>query len=413
MRWNSLTLFAITFFVTIISFLLFVDAIEHNPEKSLIEDIPQCQDSDGGRFYDIKGFVGGIDASGNPFNLDDFCSDPNLLIEFYCNVDFFKQEAVGCPFGCLDGACLEQSPDNINSELFLQDSFCDDSDGGKFYRNRGFVIGIDDISNSYEKADVCITPTQLKELYCDLDTLKEETIECPYGCSDGVCLEKEVQRDPAENKTESKQPFCDESDGGKFYDIRGSVRGIDDLGNPYEEADNCLSSIQLRELYCDLNFPREEIINCPFGCLDDVCLKQEVRRDPIENITTPPQEPFCEDSDGGKVKHIRAFASGIDSSGNYFEAIETCIGIDGLNEFYCQDNVLLREEIYCNFGCERGTCVESDEQYISEYPNEPFERKEYIFEDITEEVKELLKKELYEAVRLEDDALKMKKNSGN
>ncbi|MFH1064446.1 MAG: hypothetical protein V1729_05170 [Candidatus Woesearchaeota archaeon] len=217
--------------------------------------LPTCSETDNGKDYEIKGSItekagfGGL--SGN-----DHCQNDIELNEYYC-LDTPKSTGgmadsirYKCPNGCKDGACL---PATLKS--------CNDSDGGKNYDVKGSVETSDFSGN-----DGCQDDTKLIEYYClttpsstgDMFGIEEHV--CPNGCSDGTCL-------PAPPKS------CIDSDGGKNYEVKGSVETSDFSGN-----DGCQDDTKLIEYYC-LTAPSPtgdmfgvEEYSCPNGCSDGTCL---------------------------------------------------------------------------------------------------------------------------------------------
>lgn len=69
-----------------------------------------CTDSDWGR-WSVKGTVSGKTDSGTAFSKTDVCKDATNLIEYWCDMPSllnYKQEIKSCPYGCKDGACIEE-----------------------------------------------------------------------------------------------------------------------------------------------------------------------------------------------------------------------------------------------------------------------------------------------------------------
>ena len=62
-----------------------------------------CTDTDGGKNYDVKGY---ITESG--VEVPDYCIDSYNLKEFFCDNRALKEIVYKCPDGCEDGACVEK-----------------------------------------------------------------------------------------------------------------------------------------------------------------------------------------------------------------------------------------------------------------------------------------------------------------
>jgi hypothetical protein len=64
-----------------------------------------CTDSDDGKNYYQKGT-----ATANGQNLTDQCNEDGTLMEKYCYGNEIEAETYQCPYGCQDGACIQQPP---------------------------------------------------------------------------------------------------------------------------------------------------------------------------------------------------------------------------------------------------------------------------------------------------------------
>ncbi len=87
-------------------------------------DLGSCNDSDGGKNYNVKGITSGINTDGTPFDFEDGCEVNNTKVhEYYCkepnlngnvfekrNNDYFDYT---CPNGCSNGACTGKSAGSI------------------------------------------------------------------------------------------------------------------------------------------------------------------------------------------------------------------------------------------------------------------------------------------------------------
>jgi len=98
----------------------------------LLEEV-SCTDSDGGEDYDVRGETKLTRSDGETFSYEDFCIDSEKLNEYSCNLATIDKEnclegcnldvQYNCPNGCVDGACVEETPSddlrdvNIASDL--------------------------------------------------------------------------------------------------------------------------------------------------------------------------------------------------------------------------------------------------------------------------------------------------------
>lgn len=143
---------------------------------------PECNDSDGGDNYFVKGVVSlkqdGANQSGN-----DYCVDNKTLVERKCQKDSSNRYLISminfvCPNGCVDGACVKVGGDtNVST--------CLDSDGGKDIFKAGAITLNGKKINDTD--DCKFNPQEIEELYCLPDgTYSSEIFKCPGLCQDTV-----------------------------------------------------------------------------------------------------------------------------------------------------------------------------------------------------------------------------------
>jgi len=140
---------------------------------------------------------------------------------------------------------------------------CTDSDGGINYYVKGtasYSYG----AKYYNYSDYCFSSTGLYERYCSGNYVYGTTYYCPYGCSNGACINV--------NETQA----CTDSDGGSNYYVKGTTKGIDGTKTDYCGKEEGVSDNpnQLVEYFCNpvgqnLN---NEIYICPYGCKDGACI---------------------------------------------------------------------------------------------------------------------------------------------
>jgi hypothetical protein len=205
-----------------------------------------------------------------------------------------------CEYGCENGFCKNKT---VEKECF-------DSDGGKNYYVKGVVE-----THTQRLEDHCNNDGTLTEKYCtETGEAKAETVGCPDGCSEGVCLSVN-QTDPCEgvtcsdgcyNESDRKYDgscvegecvydyeycpggcsegtclpdtsgyFCTDTDGGIDYTVKGYVNWSNGT-DPGYVSDYCSDSL-LSEWYCQdvfPGYPGYETHECPNGCSDGVCLPE-------------------------------------------------------------------------------------------------------------------------------------------
>jgi len=141
-------------------------------------------------------------------------------------------------------------------------NMCFDSDGGLNYYQYGYVSIGSNLNASC--LDSCYG-SNLSECYCtDSGNANKKIYYCPYGCSNGACLQQS-------NQTANT---CFDTDGGKNYTIAGSVYGINN-NNYYNYSDSCIGSTRVLEWYCSGTDPLSINISCGYGytCSVNRCVK--------------------------------------------------------------------------------------------------------------------------------------------
>lgn len=164
------------------------------------------------------------------------------------------------------------------------------------------------------------------------------------GYANGVCAYTTVG-------TCGTQQTCSDTDGGKTYEIQGtlSIGGTNYL-------DNCFSSSGLTEYYCDSSKSQgynSEFKECPNGCSNGVCLQSGGGGGSTIN---------CVDSDGGQTINIK----GILTINGQTKGTDSCDG-SYIQEYYCDSSSVQGYNLYkrncADFVsgiCSNGACSTED-----------------------------------------------------
>jgi hypothetical protein len=235
-----------------------------------------CTDSDGGINYYLKGTLTNSGSQTNYLTLthDDFCwsnSSGQYVNEFYCSNGYQASKLYLCPDGCLNGACIQ--PQNQTNRT----NTCTDSDGGINYYVKGEAVSsnqsiegrIDCCKMSSDMGPCVIEGPYLHEATCNTSGVPSSIFyACPNGCRDGVCL-------PV-NQTNTTNPVCTDSDGGKNYFKKGNIT----VNGQKVFEDYCFNDVfttntELEEGVCynESNAVWGELYyQCPNGCSNGACL---------------------------------------------------------------------------------------------------------------------------------------------
>jgi len=231
--------------------------------------ITQCNDSDGGKNYAIKGNTSAVDM-GTSY---DSCYGKTLT-EMYCFGNGVNSEQYTCLYDCSNGACINETPVLINN-TFLGYS-CLDSDGGINY----FVSGGIFTASRYSQAGIASVNHQLDycsgnvliERYCNSINNGSKTINytCPYACFNGSCIDETPTMG---NMTPETTPStnCTDTDGGKNYLVKGSA-SAEGMGTTYDVCDGNY----IVEAYCLADGIKTEKHLCELGCGDGICFAAEI-----------------------------------------------------------------------------------------------------------------------------------------
>jgi hypothetical protein len=297
-------LFSLTFVLTNVPYIENqITASFYLPDIEPIEPIIRqfCTDSDDGINTLVKG------TTTNEINsLTDYCLDSNRVREYYCDGNERKYVDRLCAdgFECNDGRCVE-----------IVYKFCEGTSSIDIY-TRALIR---DEKGRYQ--DYCVSSSSVKKYYCDGNSMKEVTRNCPtgYGCENGVCIRKVLCNGPTSVDIYTKKVT--------YYED-GSY------------SDYCISDSSVIKYYCDGNLMREVTRNCPSGyvCSDGSCV--------VERTCAGPLSP--------DIYNKKTTVSGNDRKTDY------CYNEDMVRKYYCYQNGIVDEVISCPSGyiCNQGECVE-------------------------------------------------------
>ncbi|MDO8508394.1 MAG: LamG domain-containing protein [Nanoarchaeota archaeon] len=167
---------------------------------------------------------------------------------------------------------------------------------------------------------------------------------------------------------EEVKETCTDSDEGKNYFTKGSITICaikNSSGSCGTSADSCLSSLKLKELFCENDRLASQESICENGCENGACIKKD------SNIE-------CKDSDAGLIPGEKGIASGVTYNGNIFNEVtdkctifdengqrdtEECVGENcRLTEWWCDEGEILRVDYNfdCRAGCKGGVCIQDE-----------------------------------------------------
>ncbi len=293
--------------------------------------ISTCTDSDGGIDY-YK--VGEVSLDSAPYGID-WCQDATHLEEFYCKDSSVFSDVYACSNGCSNGACLSSAAETgeisatiwdeqknyINAKINLSLY----SDSGSIVSSQGtesgyyvfynvpagtYYIGAEDPGSKYSatKSDlfkvygntgsaVIITMKLTSPLICENYRYETCPAECarkcvPSSCSGNICT---TDCGGAGSCT-TPSTTCTDSDGGKDYYIKGTVKGMwavtgSTATEVYDEkTDSCVTynAYSLVEYYCSDKYGGSVTYECPDGCSNGACLSAGGMPDlSIYELSTP------------------------------------------------------------------------------------------------------------------------------
>jgi len=152
-----------------------------------------CVDLEGEKNYDFRGkTITMVGYKNNSYQ--DFCKSTSILEEYSCNGNELLLESYDCQtknnatheFSCKFGECILSAT-------------CEDVDNGLNYTQKSDIYVYNKTTTKVEsQRDNCvggISPSTLREWYCDNGVMDSKNYEClylgeGYTCKDGACVMK-------------------------------------------------------------------------------------------------------------------------------------------------------------------------------------------------------------------------------
>ncbi|MBI2549540.1 hypothetical protein HYW21_09430 [Candidatus Woesearchaeota archaeon] len=210
----------------------------------------------------------------------------------------------------------------------LGNGSCWDTDGGLNYFVKGTAYGI----NGTTWTDYCSSSVLLDEAYCQVNgSVASQRVNCSTffstSCINGACA------------NETPGDWCKDSDGGKVYDLKGSVYGFAEGRGNYSFVDTCINQNYLDERYCVGEGFSTTGITCTDygykGCQNGECYGSEYN------------ETYCYDSDGGIKPYVKGYVNATEGQ----HGTDFCNTGVTLVEYYCTGDVGAITLVNCTRGC--------------------------------------------------------------
>ena len=182
------------------------------------------------------------------------CKDGHVYWYDSCGVKGEKKQY--CNNGCSEGECIGE-PSNETS--------CTETDSGyDIYEKGTTTVGSQSLS------DHCNADGSLTEKFCDGNTIKYNSTECPtmYVCNNGACKIELNVTDPLNVTT------CTDSDSGIDYYNKGTVDYVGSDGVAGTMIDFCESG-RIYEYSCDVSSGYKYLsheFDCEYGCENGACI---------------------------------------------------------------------------------------------------------------------------------------------
>ena len=251
----------------------------------VVEEKKQCNDSDGGKKYDVAGYV--IDETG--VKHEDSCSaDGFSLTEQLCSNGNWEPETITCDLelkgsSCKNNACVMEVKQPLNT--------CEDKEPEQDKTKKGELI-----FNGKSSFDSC-QQGKLYQYYCNaagyIDA-KPEDCDDGFVCDDGVCKQNVAQlvlEKTESNQNKSQEGVCQDPDNSGLsvsedsLKIKSTTVGkINDNFKPngdlFSATDQCGPENKINEVYClDKDNFASKLLNCPQAmvCQEGRCIESSIQ----------------------------------------------------------------------------------------------------------------------------------------
>lgn len=212
---------------------------------------------------------------------------------------------------------------------------CWDTDGGINLGVKGTAFSDSGNGTNYSITDYCVSTVSLFEAYCYGGFAYATNYSCYgagyQGCSNGMCI-----NDTPTNETDD---WCKDTDGGKVYDLKGSIYGFAEGRGNYSFVDTCVNPNYLEERYCVGERSAVTHITCTDygykGCQNGECYGNEYN------------QTYCYDSDGGIKPYVKGYVNATEGQ----HGTDYCNTGVTLVEYYCTGDVGATTLVNCTLGC--------------------------------------------------------------
>lgn len=208
-----------------------------------------CSDSDGGINYNEYGEVNQLLPDGEIRNEKDHCAGlySDFVYEYFCSGNVVGSEMKTCPEGQV---CQVETKDG-NKEIGcfdIEQQSCEDTDGGMVFEEYGEVSGVAPDGYGYFAHDQCsFEKKSVQDWYCENGLAKFAWQNCPEGT---ICKVVDDNGEKSIGCSAAAEFICDDTDGGKNYEVYGSVTGYFPDGESFVSEDRCTVLGSLFEVYC-------------------------------------------------------------------------------------------------------------------------------------------------------------------
>lgn len=240
---------------------------------------PGCIDNDESEDDDgiyAASHVSVVSDDGAETITSDYCArrgDVTRLYEAVCTAEGTATvRMIVCPEDkiCKQGACREP-----NAEI--AGKYCLDSDVmtadnaealSRTVSTKGTTVGFYTATCTGENecmpfsawSDYCRDSKTLIEYYCSDESRQGlfREIICLNGCTDGICAEP---------------PYCYDSDGGPYENVKGTIRGVNATGEYFVKTDSCKDANTVVEYRCTspTSNPPTSYLSNGFGVEEKAC----------------------------------------------------------------------------------------------------------------------------------------------